>query len=61
MKNIYFKSINNKLQYLIVLIGFLLGTSITTNAQVAVPFKQRTSQFSPGKTIYNVKGDFTML
>ena len=61
MKKIYFKSINNNLQHLIVLIGFLIGTSITTNAQVSVPFKQRTSQFSTGKTIYNVKGDFTML
>ncbi|MFC6877624.1 hypothetical protein ACFQFB_10910, partial [Flavobacterium myungsuense] len=61
MKNIYFKSINNKLQCLIVIIGILFATTITTNAQVAVPFKQRTSQFSTGKTIYNVKGDFTML
>ena len=30
------------------------------NAQVITPFTQRSSQYTPGKTIYNVKGDFTL-
>ena len=30
-------------------------------AQIRVPFTQRTSQYSPAKKIYNVKGDFTMI
>jgi hypothetical protein len=31
------------------------------NAQVIKPFTQRSSQYTPGKTIYNVKGDFTLI
>ena len=31
------------------------------NAQVRVPFTQRTSQYTPTKKIYNIKGDFTMI
>ncbi|MBZ4033680.1 gliding motility-associated C-terminal domain-containing protein [Flavobacterium sp. 17A] len=31
------------------------------NAQVIVPFKERTSTYSPTKTIYKIKGDFTMI
>ena len=31
------------------------------NAQVYVPFTQRTSSYTPTKTVYNVKGDFTMI
>ena len=33
----------------------------STNAQVRVPFTQRTSQYSPDKRVYNVKGDFTIM
>jgi hypothetical protein len=31
------------------------------NAQVIKPFTQRSSQYTHGKTIYNVKGDFTLI
>ncbi len=31
------------------------------NAQVITPFTQRTSQYTPGKTIYNVQGDFALI
>ncbi|HRG02480.1 MAG TPA: hypothetical protein PKZ75_15305, partial [Bacteroidia bacterium] len=61
MKNLYIKAIESKIQYLVVLLVFLLGTTIKTNAQVRVNFAQRTSQYTPSKKIYNVKGDFTML
>ncbi|WP_293871669.1 hypothetical protein, partial [Flavobacterium sp.] len=61
MKNLYFTSIVKKLEHLFVLLVILLGFSITSNAQVKKAFTQRTSQFSPTKKIYNVKGDFTML
>ncbi len=30
-------------------------------AQVIVPFKERTSSYSPTRTIYKIKGDFTMI
>ena len=61
MKNIYSKTILNKLQYLVVIVAFLLGSTYTANAQVKVNFIQRTSQYTPSKKVYNVKGDFTML
>ena len=34
---------------------------LPSNAQVRVPFIQRTSQYSPEKKIYNIKGDFQMI
>ncbi|HRE77370.1 MAG TPA: hypothetical protein PLL09_06040, partial [Flavobacterium sp.] len=62
MKNMYsnFK-LNLKSNYLIVLLMVLLGNSFYVNAQVRVPFTQRTSIYTPQKTVYNVKGDFTMI
>jgi hypothetical protein len=42
--------------FLVTLFGF--GDVI---AQVQVPFTQRTSQYTPTKKIYNIKGDFTMI
>jgi len=59
MKNIYFKTISFKLQ-LLVLLALSLGNVSTSTAQVKVNFTQRTSQYTPTKKIYNVKGDFTM-
>lgn len=38
----------------------LMATSAAT-AQVEKPFLQRTSQYTPEKKIYNVKGDFAMI
>ncbi|HRV56160.1 MAG TPA: hypothetical protein P5264_11545, partial [Mangrovimonas sp.] len=40
---------------LMLLVGFM-GFS-----QVRVPFNPRASVYSPSKTIYNIKGDFTMI
>ena len=34
---------------------------ISANAQVRVPFMQRTSSYTPTTKIYNIKGDFTMI
>jgi hypothetical protein len=34
---------------------------LDTQAQVRVPFTQRTSAFSPTQTIYSINGDFTMI
>ncbi|MBN8566890.1 MAG: hypothetical protein J0M25_09185, partial [Flavobacteriales bacterium] len=53
--------INKKTNYLLVLLMVLLGNLFFVQAQVRVPFTQRTSVYTPGKTIYNVKGDFTMI
>jgi hypothetical protein len=61
MKNLYFNSIVKNLKQLIVLLIILFGFSNTIDAQVRKAFTQRTSQYSPTKKIYNVKGDFTML
>ncbi|WP_309640571.1 hypothetical protein, partial [Flavobacterium sp.] len=60
MKNLYFKSMTKKLQNIAILFA-LIGTTINVEAQVNVGFTQRTSQYSPTKKIYTVKGDFTML
>uniref|UniRef100_UPI00286D2546 Ig-like domain-containing protein n=1 Tax=Flavobacterium sp. TaxID=239 RepID=UPI00286D2546 len=61
MKNIY-SSKNSNLLYGYFLQAFLLlGIALTTNAQVRVPFTQRTSQYTPATKIYNVKGDFTIM
>ena len=35
--------------------------AVVLNAQVQIPFTQRTSQYSPTKKIYNIKGDFTLM
>jgi putative flippase GtrA len=61
MKNIYFKSITNSLKFFALVTFILIGNAITAEAQVRVGFTQRTSQYTPNKKIYNVKGDFTML
>jgi hypothetical protein len=54
------KSSSRALGYLLQ-IFLLLGIAMGTNAQIRVPFTQRTSQYTPNKKIYNVKGDFTMM
>lgn len=48
------------LKNLILMIFVLLGIGIS-NAQLIRPFTQRTSPFNPGVSIYNVKGDFTVI
>ena len=60
MKNIYSKQ-NLNSNYLLVLLLVFIGNLYVVNAQIKVPFTQRTSIYTPGKTIYNVKGDFTMI
>ncbi|WP_321996537.1 gliding motility-associated C-terminal domain-containing protein [Draconibacterium orientale] len=44
---------------IITLSLILLG--ITSTAQVRVPFEPRSSEFTPNKTTYSIKGDFTMI
>lgn len=64
MKKIYFKTINYKWYYLIFSFLFFVAT-IQVEAQTLtspqVNFSQRTSSTTPAKTIYNIKGDFTLL
>ena len=38
-----------------------LGVLFEGASQLIVPFSQRTSPSNPGVTIYNLKGDFTMI
>jgi hypothetical protein len=62
MKNSYFTSKNiNLFCGFFLLIFLILGMTLSTNAQVRVPFAQRTSQYTPTKKTYNVKGDFTIM
>ena len=62
MKNIYFKSeIKNPARHLFLQFFLLLGIVLTANAQLRVPFTQRTSQYTPTQKIYSIKGDFTMI
>lgn len=45
-----------------ILLPILFSISIfTINAQIRVPFTQRTSTYSPNQKIYNIKGDFQMI
>ena len=60
MKNIYSK-LNLNSNYLLLILLVFIGNLYVVNAQIKVPFTQRTSIYTPGKTIYNVKGDFTMI
>lgn len=46
---------------LIVAGTILLALWMPANAQVIVPFTQRTSIYSPTTRIYNIKGDFQMI
>ncbi|RXR20241.1 hypothetical protein, partial [Flavobacterium stagni] len=52
---------SNKTKFLLLQLLFLFGMIGSLNAQVYVPFTQRTSSYTPTKTVYNVKGDFTMI
>ncbi|HEY1192799.1 gliding motility-associated C-terminal domain-containing protein [Flavobacterium sp.] len=56
MKKIYSQCFAVFCFFLILFIGTNEG-----NAQVIKPFKERTSLFSPARTIYKIKGDFTMI
>ena len=41
--------------------SMLLLAALVTQAQVRVPFTQRTSAFTPTQNIYSINGDFTMV
>jgi len=59
-----FKITNYKLSYLIMVILFLIAYTETIAQTVTspqVPFLQRTAAATPSQTIYNVKGDFTLI
>ncbi|MBW1655104.1 T9SS type B sorting domain-containing protein [Flavobacterium quisquiliarum] len=56
MKKIYSQCFTVFNFFLILIIGINEG-----NAQVIKPFKERTSSYSPARTIYKIKGDFTMI
>lgn len=61
MKNLYTKKVKNLFKCLILLFAILFGNTTETFAQVRKNFTQRSSQYTPTKKIYNLKGDFTML
>ena len=61
MKNNYMTYKSNKTHFLLLQLILLFGSLSLLNAQVYVPFSQRTSSYTPTQTIYNVKGDFTMI
>ncbi|MBA6152592.1 HYR-like domain-containing protein [Gelidibacter maritimus] len=63
MKKLYSAKTNNlkSILQLVLVMVVALSTSLHTYAQVRVDFTPRSSVFTPDKTIYNIKGDFTML
>ncbi|MFN5774351.1 hypothetical protein, partial [Flavobacterium sp.] len=61
MKNNYMTYKSNKTHFLLLQLILLFGSLSMLNAQVYVPFSQRTSSYTPTQTVYNVKGDFTMI
>ena len=46
-----------RLLFFVVMLASVVGAS----GQVIKPFQPRTSQYSPDKTTYTIKGDFTVL
>ncbi|MFL0352444.1 SprB repeat-containing protein, partial [Xanthomarina sp. GH4-25] len=63
MENLYtskFKNYKSFAQFALVAVIFLSAT-FYSYSQVRVDFEPRTSIYTPSKTIYNVKGDFTMM
>src|SRR5690606_31982468 len=64
MKKLYPKKThaNKSITFTLVLFAFLLISSVYNSyGQVVVPFAPRTSEYTPTKTNYTVKGDFTMI
>ena len=63
MKKLYTKkTVANTVSIKLMLFAVLLISAIYTSyGQVRVPFAPRTSDFSPTKTNYTLKGDFTMI
>ncbi|MDO5980693.1 gliding motility-associated C-terminal domain-containing protein [Flavivirga spongiicola] len=64
MKKLYAKkTFANIPSIKLMLFAFLLIIAYSTNSysQVRVPFTPRTSDLTPTQTIYNIKGDFTMM
>src|SRR5690625_2954704 len=62
MKNNYVTALLKKLLFLTGVFLYLISGTVTAqNAQVIKPFTQRTSQHSPDKKIYNLRGDFVLL
>jgi hypothetical protein len=63
MKTFYMTSkMKNRLKTTIAfMVVFLLLGSFAQAQEVVVPFTQRTSTYTPGKKIYNIKGDFQMI
>jgi uncharacterized repeat protein (TIGR01451 family) len=45
----------------VLAVSMILLSAIAMQAQVRVPFTQRTSAFTPTQTIYSINGDFTMV
>jgi len=48
-------------QSLLAVLFLVLGVLQTAEAQVQVPFTQRTGSATPDRTVYNLRGDFTMM
>ena len=62
MKKIYSNlNINKRFYFYFLQMLLLFGVVFSANAQLRVPFTQRTSQYTPQKKVYNIKGDFAMV
>ena len=62
MKMKYYKFFSEKITVKTFFIATIFMFAVNeSEAQVQVPFKQRTSVYSPDKKIYNIRGDFQMI
>ena len=63
MKKLYTKKTvaNTKSKKLIVFVVFILTGVFNSYSQVQVPFAPRTATATPATTVYDIKGDFTMI
>ena len=52
---------NKNLYPFLIMAILLISTVYSSYGQVRVPFTPRTSSTTPTTTVYNVKGDFTMI
>ncbi|WP_308992823.1 gliding motility-associated C-terminal domain-containing protein [Mariniflexile litorale] len=61
MKKLYTTKLKTYLKPIPLAVLFMVLLSFQGFSQVRVPFSPRESQYTPTKTIYNIKGDFTMM
>ena len=61
MKKLYINKTNINSTSIKLMVFLILVSIFNSYSQVRVPFTPRTSNLTPAKTVYNIKGDFSMI